>query len=254
MPGRPNYSAPALEKGLDILEYLAVQRVSRTQQEIATALDRSPNEIYRMLVCLIERGYISREDEAGGFRATLKLFLLGHQTDTVARLRAASIYPMEALADTIGQACHLSIRHGASILHLVERMPPRHICVAVGEGSLLPLVGSSSGKVLLSRMSSEAAKRYLNGDPVFTALSARRRSAFLHEIELIRAQGHLAAPSEITPHVQDIAVPVGAPDTDTSAVLAVAQILDPASAAFAANLKAVLAAAAQINRNLGISV
>jgi DNA-binding IclR family transcriptional regulator len=252
MSGRPNYSAPALEKGLDILEYLAGQRVSRTQQEIAQALDRSPNEIYRMLMCLLERGYLSREDEAGGFRATLKLFLLGHQTDTVARLRAAAIYPMEALADAIGQACHLSIRHGSSILHLIERMPAQHICIAVGEGSRLPLASSSSGKVLLSRMSAEEAKRYLAGDASFNALSARRRTAFLHEIELIRTRGHLAAPSEITPHVQDIAVPVGAPDTDTSAVLAVAQILDPASAAFASNLKAVLKAAGQINRNLGL--
>ncbi|MEO0054898.1 MAG: hypothetical protein RLZZ50_845 [Verrucomicrobiota bacterium] len=252
MPGRPNYSAPALEKGLDILEYLAAQRMSRTQQEIATALDRSPNEIYRMLVCLIERGYISREDEAGGFRATLKLFQLGHQSDTVTRLRSAAIYPMEALADAIGQACHLSIRHGSSILHLIERMPPRHICVAVGEGSLLPLVGSSSGKVLLSRMSPEEAEHYLNGDPAFTALPTRHRADFLHEIDLIRARGHLAGPSQITPHVQDIAVPVGVPDTDTSAVLAVAQILDPASAAFASNLKAVLSAAAKINRNLGL--
>lgn len=252
MSGRPNYSAPALEKGLDILEYLAGERVARTQQEIAKTLDRSPNEIYRMLMCLLERGYISREDEAGAFRATLKLFQLGHQTNTVARLRAAAVYPMEALADTIGQACHLSIRHGSSILHLIERMPPQHICIAVGEGTRLPLASSSSGKVLLSRMAPAAALHYLGEDPVYASLPAKRRSAFLREIELIRTRGHLASPSEITPHVHDIAVPIGAPDTDTSAVLAVAQILDPASAAFATNLKAVLHAAAQINRNLGL--
>ena len=252
MSGRPNYSAPALEKGLDILEYLAAQRVARTQQEIAKALDRSPNEIYRMLMCLQERGYISREDEAGGFRVTLKLFQLGHQTDTLARLRAAAIHPMESLADAIGQACHLSIRHGSSILHLIERMPPRRICIAVGEGSRLPLVSSSSGKVLLSRMPAADSKRYLAEDTAFNALPAKRRAAYLQEVERIRSQGHLAAPSEITPHVQDIAVPVGAPDTDTSAVLAVAQILDPASPVFAANLKATLKAAAQINRNLGL--
>lgn len=252
MSGRPNYSAPALEKGLDILEYLAGQRVSRTQQEIAKALDRSPNEIYRMLMCLLERGYISREDEAGGFRTTLKLFLVGHQTDTVARLRAAATVPMEDLADKIGQACHLSVRHGASILNLIERMPPQHICIAVGEGTLLPLARTSSGKVLLSRMPAAEAGSFLEGDPAFSALPARRRVAILREIETIRASGHLAAPSEVTPHVQDIAVPVGAPGTDTSAVLAVAQILDPATSTFENNIKAVLKTAAQINRNLGI--
>lgn len=252
MSGRPNYSAPALEKGLDILEYLAGQREARTQLEIAQALDRSPNEIYRMLMCLLERGYILREGEAGLFRATLKLFQLGHQTDTVARLRAAAIHPMEELADTIGQACHLSVRHGTTILHLIERMPPQRICIAVGEGSRLPLSRTSSGKVLLSRMAAPEARGYLESDPDFVALSARLRSAYLRQLEAIRATGHLATPSDLTPHVQDIAVPVGAAGTDTSAVLAVAQILAPDSAAYAANLKAVLAAAARIDRNLGL--
>jgi len=252
MSSRPNYHAPALEKGLDILEYLAGQRVARTQQEIAKTLNRSTNEIYRMLMCLLARGYISREDEAGGFRATLKLFQLGHLTDTVTRLRAAAIGPMEDLADKIGQACHLSVRHGASILNLIERMPPQHICIAVGEGSLQPLTRTSSGKVFLSRMSPADAELYLAADSLFSTLPENRRAAFFLEIQTLRTHGHLVAPSELTPHVQDIAVPVGAPGTDTSAVLAIAQILAPDSPALAANLKATLQTVAQINRNLGL--
>jgi uncharacterized membrane protein len=43
------YRAPALDKGLDILEALAATEVGLTQAEIAKALDRSPSEIYRML-------------------------------------------------------------------------------------------------------------------------------------------------------------------------------------------------------------
>ena len=39
------YRAPALDKGLDILELLAATEESLSQAEIAKALDRSPNEI-----------------------------------------------------------------------------------------------------------------------------------------------------------------------------------------------------------------
>ena len=47
---RKPYSAPALEKGLDILELLSKQEAGLTQSEISRALGRSVSEIFRMLV------------------------------------------------------------------------------------------------------------------------------------------------------------------------------------------------------------
>src|ERR1017187_6650898 len=66
------YRAPALDKGLEILEYLAGQRMPLTQLEMADGLGRSSGEIYRMLLCLEERGYLAREAESGKFRLTLR--------------------------------------------------------------------------------------------------------------------------------------------------------------------------------------
>jgi IclR helix-turn-helix domain len=57
---RIRYAAPALEKGLDILELLASVSEALTHSEIASRLGRTINEVFRMLVCLDERGYISR--------------------------------------------------------------------------------------------------------------------------------------------------------------------------------------------------
>ena len=56
------YRAPALDKGLDILEFLADVDGGLTQAEIAKKLDRSPNEFYRMLDRLVRRGYVTRPD------------------------------------------------------------------------------------------------------------------------------------------------------------------------------------------------
>jgi hypothetical protein len=57
---RIRYAAPALEKGLDILELLASVSEALTHSEIASRLGRTINGVFRMLVCLDERGYISR--------------------------------------------------------------------------------------------------------------------------------------------------------------------------------------------------
>ena len=43
--GRPAYAAPALEKGLEVLELLASSRRAFTQTEIARALGRPSGEL-----------------------------------------------------------------------------------------------------------------------------------------------------------------------------------------------------------------
>ena len=55
---KKNYSAPALEKGLDIIELLSESSDGFSQAEIAKELNRSVNEIYRMLNILVSRNYI----------------------------------------------------------------------------------------------------------------------------------------------------------------------------------------------------
>jgi len=54
------YTAPALEKGLDILERLSLSETGLSLSEIARDLGRSVSEIFRMLVVLEQRGYISQ--------------------------------------------------------------------------------------------------------------------------------------------------------------------------------------------------
>ena len=76
---RIRYAAPALEKGLDILELLASVSESLTHSEIASRLGRTVTEVFRMLVCLEERGYLSRTGADERYQLTLKLFEIIHQ-------------------------------------------------------------------------------------------------------------------------------------------------------------------------------
>ena len=50
-----HYRAPALDKGLDIVERLAGERLPLTELKVAARLGRTSGEIYRMLMCLEER-------------------------------------------------------------------------------------------------------------------------------------------------------------------------------------------------------
>ena len=72
---RRTYSAPALEKGLDILEILCRSEGALSQKDIAKTLGRSIGEIYRMMSCLVDRNYVAQVDESS-YTITTKLFEL----------------------------------------------------------------------------------------------------------------------------------------------------------------------------------
>ena len=89
----PRYQVPALEKGLDILEHLATEGIPLTQAELARALGRSPNELFRMLVSLERRGYIQRDPGSGAYSLTLRLFEMSHTHSPLSDLVACGNAP-----------------------------------------------------------------------------------------------------------------------------------------------------------------
>ncbi len=69
------YRAPALEKGLDVLELLWSHGEPMTPSQMSATLGRSISELFRMIQVLEFRGYI--EQSSGGYRLTNRLFTLG---------------------------------------------------------------------------------------------------------------------------------------------------------------------------------
>ena len=65
MDSKPTYSAPALDKGLDILEILAKTVMPMTMSEISDKAGRSRGEIFRMLQVLELRSDIDHEQACG---------------------------------------------------------------------------------------------------------------------------------------------------------------------------------------------
>jgi hypothetical protein len=65
---KPRYRAPALEKGLDILELLASESRPLSSSEIVQQLGRSTGELFRMIQVLEYRGFIEQALGSEGYR------------------------------------------------------------------------------------------------------------------------------------------------------------------------------------------
>ena len=57
-----SYQAPALKKGLEVLEFLSGQAEPYAVSELARAFGKSRNEIYRMVIVLEQLGYLARTE------------------------------------------------------------------------------------------------------------------------------------------------------------------------------------------------
>jgi len=158
---KPNYSAPALEKGIDILELLAEQPAGLTQLEIARQLGRSVSEIFRMLNCLVQRGYVMLNKPGDIYTLTLKMFELSHRHPPMRRLVAEALPLMTDLARLTSQSCHVTMIHNDRILVVAQVESPASLGFSVRMGAQLDILQTASGMVMLTFQSAEDRERML---------------------------------------------------------------------------------------------
>jgi DNA-binding IclR family transcriptional regulator len=158
---RIRYAAPALEKGLDILELLASLSQALTHSEIATRLGRSTNEIFRMLVCLDERGYIFRTGPDERYQLTLKLFEIVHGHHPLQRLITQARPLVQQVAGATGQACHLAMLNHAEVVVVAQSDAPGYMGFSVRLGANIDLLNTASGHVILAFQNNDVRARTL---------------------------------------------------------------------------------------------
>src|SRR6201997_5942700 len=101
------YPTPALEKGLDILELFAGTPEGLTVSEAARRLNRTVSEIFRMILCLEQRGYLAQSPNKERYHLTLRLFRLAQEHPPTKRLLTEALPMMHQLAQRLRQSCHL---------------------------------------------------------------------------------------------------------------------------------------------------
>ncbi len=148
--GQVSYRAPALEKGLDVLELLALQSEGLTLSQIAQKLGRSVQEVYRVVVSLERRGYATRGANGDTLQLSMKLFDLASNHPPLRRLTQAAQAEMPRLAEAANQAIILSVLSGdvVRVIHVAENPAPIGFRVRLGTQN--PALKTASGRTLLA--------------------------------------------------------------------------------------------------------
>ncbi len=213
------YRAPALDKGLEILELLAGSSEGMSQAMIARELGRSANEIYRMLNTLVRRGYLTRDSNSDLFHLSLKLFTISHRHPPIRRLIDQAMPLMRQAARRAMQSCHIGIERDGEIAVIAVAEAPGNWGISLRVGSIIGLHNTGTGRVLAAYRSPENLRRLIESHNLADGEGPMPIREFRRHLKRIRADGYEHWPSGTTMGVINLAFPIFGPGGEAIAVL-----------------------------------
>jgi DNA-binding IclR family transcriptional regulator len=245
---QPRYRAPALEKGLDILELVSRSSTPMTAAMITQQLQRSTGELFRMLQVLEFRGFIEQSPDGAGYVPTTRLFSMGMEQAPTRNLLECALPVMRQLAAKTEQSSHIAVRAVGDIVVVARMESAGQIGVTVRIGHRRPMYLSSSGVVLYAFQSLEVRKLWEAAfDPKRTT---QEWDEFCDQVEKVRKRGYEKLPSTVVHGVTDLSVPVIRGDHAAAALTMPFVQKNPMVVSLRDSLNLLIDAGKQISRDL----
>lgn len=198
------YRAPALEKGLDVLELLSAQGEPMTPSQMSVTLGRSVSELFRMIQVLEFRGYI--EQSPDGYRLTNRLFTLGMAQAPIKSLVDVAMPAMRDLASDTRQSCHLVVPSGDQIVVIARIESPGDLGYSVRIGYRRSILDATSGLIFYSR-SNPRTRKHLH-DNLVSLFGDAAVAEFAERAVAMTRGPHVERPSDFVIGVTDLVAPI----------------------------------------------
>ena len=139
------YAAPAVDRALDILEFMAKHPHSYGATELSRCLNIPINSVFRILKRLTEREYTAQDPLSDGYQLSTKMFSLGMSLYTRFELRQRARPHLEWLCRESEETCQLQVPHGDMVL-VLDTVSPEIRCMPNAEYRITTsdLVGAAS--------------------------------------------------------------------------------------------------------------
>ena len=204
----PNKSATAL-RALKVLEALAQSRDALSATAVAGIIGVERSTAYRMLMTLMEAGYVVRDQRARAYR-------IGYKVLTLSRALLSGNEKTELVASCLreisartGETAHYSVLERDCAVLVQRSLGTQLVTIDFQIGDRAPLHCTSIGKVLLAYQDSatiEAA--ILGGLPRFARNTITDATRLRAELRKVRAQCYAYDDMEFADDMRCVAVPV----------------------------------------------
>jgi IclR family transcriptional regulator, pca regulon regulatory protein len=140
----------ALARGLDVIQAFEPRQPVLSLAEIASRTQLARPTARRILVTLIELGYVRSRD--GGFTLTPKVLDLGTTFVQSLGLWEIARPHMEQLVSRTNESTSIAQLDGSDIVYVARAAVPKIVGLAVSIGTRFPALQTSLGKVMLAAL------------------------------------------------------------------------------------------------------
>lgn len=204
------YLAPALDRGLTILEYLAENSsnpLSLAQMTRDLAMPKS--SLFRLLATLETKGYVER-DEEGRYRLGTKVLEFEEAYRPWSRLRGVASPFMYQLAEQAKETCHLAVLGEGGAVYIDKVEGPRSLTLSSRIGAKAALHASAVGKVLMAGLREEELEEVMAryGLPKLTERTIISLAELRSHLAKVREQGYAVDDEEEEGGVRCLGAPI----------------------------------------------
>lgn len=204
-------TAPALRRGLDILELLIDHEEGLRVPDITAALDLPRASTHELVNTLVERGYLTVSKDTGRFSLGVSALQLGAGYERGLDLAKVGRECATQIAAECGETVQVVTRDGSYAVFIVRIDSTHSIRLVSNVGSRLPASCTAGGKMLLSMLADNDLQSLLPDDGhlvSMTSHSITTRERLDEDLALTRERGWAWEYCESNEHVTCVAAPV----------------------------------------------
>lgn len=180
------------DKLLRIIEYMSACRLPVRLKDISDNLGISQPTVVRYLRTMCDQGYAYHDDHTGCYAMTWKICRLSSSLESNLVLRSMAGSLLSDFANTNNIGVLLAVERDSMLTYLdLVGAPHGSVDTMLRIGKDAPMHSTGSGKILLSAMSPNRVRQFLDqvGLTRLTPYTITNREAFLRELEQVREQG-----------------------------------------------------------------
>jgi IclR family KDG regulon transcriptional repressor len=204
------YFAPSVKRAFEILRLVSTSKDGVGISEIARGLGMAKSTVHGMTSALEEIGVVLRDPATKRYTLGFTLFELGKNAYSQIDLKDLARPVAEELMERTNASVFLGVLNWdhVTILDVVE--PRTELKITAPIGTTMPLLAGAVGKVFLSKLDEEEARRFIRTKGLirFTENSITSTERYLQEIRAARENGFATDDEEYILGVRAVAAPI----------------------------------------------
>lgn len=199
----------SLERGLDILEYVANCPEPPSFSQLMAGLGIPRSSLFHLLTNLLSRNFLERDPRTERYRLGAAILEVARKVQLPSlgdRIRPF----LDRLSLEVSETCGFYVQAGDSVEVVASAISTQALSYTMKVGMNAPLYAVSAGKIVLAELRPEEFRQYLarvRFAPV-TPHTVRSRNRLKKEIQTVKATGFAYSREEFTLGISAIATAV----------------------------------------------